>query len=71
MSNDRTSTSLEDLWDRLLSREAGCVKEAYLALTEEEQEGVLAHLKRMANEPGWHAEQRHSARFALDAIKDN
>jgi hypothetical protein len=70
MANHMTSKELENLWDNLLSREARRVKEAFATLTEIEQESVLAHLRRMSDEPGWHAEQRLSARFALEAAKD-
>ncbi len=71
MSNDKTSPSLEDLWDRLLSREPENIKEAFLALTKKEQESVLTHLTRMADESGWHVEQQRSARFALNVVNDN
>jgi len=65
-----TSVDLEELWERLLSRKAECVKEAFSGLTKNEQESVLAHLKRMSDEPGWHVEQRLSAQFALRFLKD-
>jgi len=70
MENETISKDLEELWEHLLSREAEFVKEAFSALTEDEQKSVLAHLKRMSEEPGWHAEQSLSARFALDTLKD-
>jgi len=70
MANEIISNDLEELWEHLLSREAERVKEAFSTLTKHEQESVLSHLRRMTDEPGWHAEQRLSARFALDTVKD-
>ena len=59
---------IERLWDNLLSRQPERVRAAYESLSAEEQSGVLAHLQRMAEEEGWHAEQRLSARAALEAL---
>jgi hypothetical protein len=59
---------LESLWDRLLSRRPGQVHLAFESLSPDQQEVVLAHLKRMANEPGWHPEQQRSAIAALKAL---
>jgi hypothetical protein len=70
MANHMTSKELEVFWENLLSREAERVKEAFSLLTKIEQESVLAHLRRMSDEPGWHAEQRLSARFALEVVND-
>lgn len=64
MSDDE----LEALWGGLLSREAGRVREAYATLAPEEQQAVLAHLRRMAEEAGWHKEQRLSAQAALEFL---
>ena len=62
------SDELESLWDALLSRQPELIREAYAGLSAEEQGSLLAHLRRMAEEPGWHAEQRTSARAALEVI---
>jgi hypothetical protein len=56
------------LWDNLLSRQAEQVRQAFAGLTSQEQQAVIAHLQRMAEEPGWHAEQRRSALAALEAL---
>lgn len=60
----------EDLWDAILSRQSEQILQAYLALTEEDQQAILNHLKRMASEPDWHPEQVSSARVALDLLKE-
>lgn len=60
---------IEDLWEALLSREAEQIRRAYLGLANEEQQAVVAHLRNMAEEPGWHPEQVISARAALQAIE--
>ena len=60
---------LEALWDALLSREADLIRQAFNALRAEEKQAILAHLKRMTSEPGWHPEQVASARAALEALK--
>jgi len=62
------SDSLELLWDNLLSRQPDQVQEAFGILSSMEQQAVLAHLKRMVDEPGWHSEQRLSAQAALSAL---
>jgi hypothetical protein len=63
------SDHLENLWDSLLSREAGLIRAAYASLALDEQASVLAHLQRMAVEDGWHPQQRISAQAALDALE--
>jgi hypothetical protein len=71
MSEQLISTDPEDLWGQLLSREATQVQAAFASLAPEEQDFVLAHLYRMVEETGWHAEQRLSARAALIALSKN
>ncbi len=58
------------LWDALLSRESKRIQFAYEDLSLAEKEAVVEHLKSMATESGWHVEQKRSAQFALDAIKN-
>ena len=70
MATHKTHVDLEALWERLLSRNAKLVKEAFSELADKERESVLVHLKRMAGEPGWHVEQRRSARSALRILKN-
>lgn len=62
---------LEELWEALLSRDVQRIRSAYNSLKLEDQKAVLTHLKSMANEPGWHTEQRISARAALEALVTN
>lgn len=62
---------LEKLWNNLLSREAKKVKMAFANLDKESQQAILQHLTRMANEPGWHPEQRASAEAALITLVTN
>ena len=65
-----SSDALQKLWDQLLGRETEKICKAFETLSSEEQKVVYTHLFNMANEPGWHPEQRASARFALKAIED-
>jgi hypothetical protein len=60
---------LERLWDNLLSRQPEQVRGAFIPLKTEEKQAVLAHLKKMASEPGWHPEQQLSAQVALQALE--
>lgn len=60
---------LEQLWDRLLSRQPEQVQAAFAELTAAEQASVVSHLERMTSEPGWHLEQVRSAQAALDALR--
>ncbi len=59
---------LETVWDALLSRQAEQVQTAYTALDLASRQVVLAHLRRMVTEPGWHPEQIQSAQAALAAL---
>ncbi len=59
---------LEQLWAQLLSCQSEHVWEAYNSLTKNEQQFIYAHLLRMANETGWHPEQRRSAQAALQIL---
>jgi len=63
-----SAAELEDLWDRLLSRQPEQARAAFARLAPTEQAAVRAHLTRMAQEDGWHPEQRQSALLALDAL---
>ncbi len=58
----------EELWDQLLSRQEAQIQAAFASIAPDEQTAVLAHLYRMADEAGWHLEQRLSARVALQAL---
>jgi hypothetical protein len=58
----------EYVWDGILSRDSRRIVQTFLSLDEQSKETVLAHLKRMTSESGWHPEQVKSAQTALDAI---
>ncbi len=60
--------TLESLWNELLSRRPQRIRRAFARLSHEEQQSVRAHLQRMVEEAGWHAEQVRSARAALKAL---
>ncbi len=59
---------LAEIWDQLLSREPERILAGYGNLQPEEQVAVVAHLRRMTTEAGWHPEQARSARAALKAL---
>jgi hypothetical protein len=61
---------LEQTWDGILSRDSQKVASVYSALSAGNQKVVLAHLHKMAHEPGWHPEQVKSASFALRIIEN-
>jgi hypothetical protein len=62
--------SLEALWDGLLSKEPEKVKSIYQNLGIKDREYAISHLKRMANEDGWHPLQKSAAQVALRLIRD-
>jgi hypothetical protein len=64
------SDQLEQMWDKILSRQPEEVRKAFHNLDILEQQAILEHLKCMANEPGWHIEQRISAQAALAALEN-
>ena len=70
MTESGSISDLDNLWDFLLSRQPEQVRSAFLSLPEDERQLVVAHLQRMASEPGWHPEQVISARAALLALQD-
>lgn len=61
--------SIEIVWEKILSREAGQITAAFFELDDESRRQVLAHLRVMVSEEGWHPEQKVSAQTALDALK--
>jgi len=69
-SPDENITPLdpEAFWDAILSRDPQQIRTAFAPLGRAEKQAVLQHLYRMATEPGWHPEQRLSARTALKAL---
>ena len=67
---DEPTHALESLWENLLSRQPDRIKLALNGLTLEEKRSMIAHLKRMAEEVGWHPEQRAYAQAALAALSE-
>jgi hypothetical protein len=65
---DDIERETERFWDSLLSRQPDLVREAFADLDAETQQAVVAHLRRMTSEEGWHPEQVLSAEAALSAI---
>jgi hypothetical protein len=61
---------LEILWNALLSRQPDVIREVYYGLDDASRREVLAHLKVMATEEGWHPEQVISAQAALAALEN-
>jgi hypothetical protein len=61
---------LEIFWDSILSRDPELIQSAFTPLDTTSQENVLAHLKRMVSEEGWHPEQIISAKAALNVLKN-
>jgi hypothetical protein len=61
---------LEQLWESLLSSDRARIRRAWLGLTDDEAQSVLAHLTRMRDEAGWDPTQRDAATFALQVLFD-
>ncbi len=61
---------LQDFWDGILSSEPELIQRTYVSLDKATQTAVLAHLRRMVSEEGWHPAQQSSAQAALDAISE-
>lgn len=59
---------LEIFWDAILSRQPEQIRGAFTLLDAVARQQLIAHLKRMVSEEGWHPEQRKSAQVALDTI---
>lgn len=68
MTNTNFSSE-EEFWDAILSRQPALIRQACQTLSEEERKALLAHLKRMISEPGWHPEQIASALAALQSLE--
>ncbi|WP_299027241.1 hypothetical protein [uncultured Thermanaerothrix sp.] len=66
--NDSAPIDPEAFWEAILSRDPQQIQAAFARLDREAQKAVMQHLFRMVNEPGWHPEQRLSARKALEAL---
>lgn len=60
----------ENFWDYLLSRDQSRIQTAFSWLNTQEKKAVLDHLLKMSTQPGWHPEQRESARTALRTLAE-
>ena len=65
---DEVTDPLERFWDAVLSRQPRRIRAAVRTLDPPARAALIAHLQRMANEEGWHPEQRASAQAALAVI---
>ena len=63
-------SDLDQLWDDLLSEEPARIRRIWFDLTDDEGKAVLAHLRRMRDEPDWLPEQKRAAAAALNAIEE-
>jgi hypothetical protein len=63
-------SDIDQLWDDLLSEEPARIRRLWYNLTDDEGKAVLAHLRRMRDEPDWHPDQKRAAAAALRAIEE-
>jgi hypothetical protein len=59
----------ERFWAEILSADPERIRRAFDRLAADEAQLVLAHLRRMATEKGWHTAQRESSGAALRALE--
>ena len=57
-------------WEGVLSSDPARIRRAWRGLSAEEAQAVRAHLKKMAEEPGWQAAQQQAAADALRVIAE-
>jgi hypothetical protein len=60
----------EAFWEALLSSDPARIRPAWRSLPAAEAQAVQAHLKKMAEEPGWQPVQQQAAAVALRVIGD-
>lgn len=61
---------LEKIWEAVLSGDPARIRRVWGELTDEECQAVLAHLRRMRDEPGWDPAQRDAAALAVNIIRE-
>jgi hypothetical protein len=61
--------ALETFWEDVLSSEPARIGRAWGLLTRTEAQAALAHLQKMAQEPGWQPVQQQAAADALRVIQ--
>ncbi len=59
---------LDKIWGDLLSRDPVLIRKTFARISKTDQANVCRHLKKMVIEEGWHAEQKKSAKVALDVV---
>jgi hypothetical protein len=59
---------LEHFWLEILSRDPIRISDARRSLSAEEQEALVAHLRRLVADDGWTDPQRVSALIALKVL---
>jgi len=64
----KDNSSLESIWDGLLSGDADKVVSVYKRLDKDSRRNVYIHLKRMAEENGWNRLQKVAAQAAIKFI---
>jgi hypothetical protein len=67
-NNNQHVFSPEDFWGNILSRDADLIRPEIDRVSNDERTRIINHLQKMVSEPGWHEEQKISARYALDVI---
>ena len=68
MNDPAAENWLASVWDGILSRQPERIRQTYAALDASSQAEVLAHLKRMTSEDGWHPAQVESAQAAMEVL---
>ncbi|HEY3343636.1 MAG TPA: hypothetical protein VGJ97_01845 [Anaerolineaceae bacterium] len=66
----QTPNPFERFWEEILSSDPDLIRVAYASLDADTQQAVILHLRRMAEEEGWHSLQQASARAALTVLED-
>jgi len=61
---------LDQMWEALLSGDPARIRRVWRDLTDDESLAVLAHLKRMRDEPGWDPAQRDAAALAVNILHE-
>jgi hypothetical protein len=68
---DSATDSLETFWEDVLSAEPARIRRAWRGLTPPEALAALAHLQKMACEPGWQPAQQQAAAEALKVLEES
>jgi hypothetical protein len=68
LSMTKNIEPLDQFWGDLLSRDPILIRNTFVRISKTDQGNVCRHLEKMANEKGWHPEQKKSAQVALDVI---